>query len=176
MRIVRTLDITSDEFFDYLEQRLLTEIEHATGERHAPSVLKAGFRYVSDPDDRYRRAEVRILAYVRGIEYRLSSVTATDDVTIGYRIEPHAGGIEVTYTQEIGSDLTSSQGPLMRGFSQAVYLSRMAQSLMAIQDAILDARDGVPVTSSRGASSGPSRFGSARPGRRLRDMLIERKR
>lgn len=53
MKLIRTFEITSDEFYDYLEAQLLEEISKTTKKNVKKSVIKSGYSYENkDADQR----------------------------------------------------------------------------------------------------------------------------
>lgn len=53
MKLIRTFEITSDEFYDYLEAQLLEEISKTTKKNVKKSVIKSGYSYENkEPDQR----------------------------------------------------------------------------------------------------------------------------
>ncbi len=146
MKVVRPLRITSDEFFDYLEEGIERDLllVHADEEDYEPEPLAAGLTYVKNPDERYLRTEVEILAYERGRIYQSHSVSFNDDVVVTYEVEPTKEGIKVTFTQmsESIEEKRRTQNVLMRGFSDAIHLGRMGESLVTLQYKLIDAREG----------------------------------
>lgn len=45
MKLIRTFEITADEFYDYLEAQLLEEISKTTKKNVKKSVIKSGYSY-----------------------------------------------------------------------------------------------------------------------------------
>lgn len=145
MKIIRTLKVTADEFFEQIESALLAQVVRATGQDALDaSVIKAGYRFVERADDAICRSETQIIEYVPGVRFKSRTVTAGDDVVMSYEVESTEknDGISVTYRQEMKSFEERKRG-FMKSFSEAVYLGRMAESLFKIQDAVLEAREGI---------------------------------
>ncbi len=145
MKVIRPLKITADEFFDYIEAGIQRDLMMARGDDYEPEPLKAGLTYTKNPDNKYARVDVEVLEYERGRIYRARSVSFGDDVTLTYEVVPTDKGIEVTYTQDLKSfnEKAKRQNPITRGFSEAVHLGRMGESLVTLQYKIIDERDGV---------------------------------
>lgn len=148
MKIIRTLKITSDEFYDFLEMSVLAQAQADTsaraGARLHRSDIRAGLRFTQGPAA--ARTTFVITDYVRGLRYCAKSQTTSDTVFVSYHTAAKEEGLEVTYEQTIqGYEETASrQNRLLRGFSDAVYLSRMSNSLYDIQKRILCQREGIP--------------------------------
>ena len=145
MKIIRPLKITSDEFFDYIEAGLQRDLMMALGDDYAEQPLEAGLTYTKNADNKYTRTEVEVLQYERGRIYQARSVSLSDDVTVTYEVETTPKGIQVTYTQDMKSfnEKAKKQLGVVRGFSEAVHLGRMGESLVTLQYKIIDERNGV---------------------------------
>lgn len=143
MKIVRTLKINPDEFFDQVERGVLSRMGSATGESDLdPAAISSGRCFIEDADDPRRRSETRIIEYTRGKRFESRTVSVMDDVTMSYEVGPaEAGdGITVVYRQDMASFNARKKG-LMKGFSEAVYLGRMAEQLFKIQDEVFAVRE-----------------------------------
>ena len=167
MRIVRTLKISADEFFDYLEEQVVAQIARANADDAKSvdaSAIKTGFTYTSHADDPYRRTIMEILEYDRGARYATRTVTLGDTVTMSYDVMPCDKGIKVTYIQDMESFNKKKRG-LFRGFSEAVYLGRMGEALFSMEDRILRRKEGMPTQ---------EQVASERPDQKLLKKLVER--
>lgn len=147
MKVIRPLKISADEFFDYIEQGIASDLFsiHEDDPDYELEPLAAGLTYVKNADERYLRTEVKVLEYERGRIYRSRSSSYDDETTVTYEVEPTAEGIQVTFTQETRSveEKRAKQNFLMRGFSEAIYLGQMGESLVSLQYKIIDEREGV---------------------------------
>lgn len=169
MKIIRTLKITSDEFFDYLDEQLMRDLA-ASGEGGAgEQAIVPGLSFTLHADDKYRRADVEVLVYERGRRYATRIVTMGDDVSMSYEVAPatRGDGIEVTYVQEMASHASRRRG-FLRGFSEAVYLGHMADALYTIQNKMLDRREG------KAGGPASSTASVERPDQKLIKKLVER--
>lgn len=61
MKLIRTFEITADEFYDYLEAQLLEEISKTTKKNVKKSVIKSGYSY----ENKDARSKIMIDQYVR---------------------------------------------------------------------------------------------------------------
>ena len=144
MKVIRTLKITADEFFDQLEEGLCQEIAQAVGRDVDASVLQAGFEFVKEPDRPTLKTTVTILEYDRGRCYALRSDSVGDTVEVRYDVEPAADGerITVTFTEDAESFRLKKKG-IGKSLTEALTLSHMAQSLLDLEQKVLDIRAGV---------------------------------
>lgn len=167
MRIVRTLKISADEFFDYLEEQVVGQIARASAEDADPvdaGAIKTGFSYTAHADDPYRRTAMEVLEYTRGQRYATRTVTMGDTVTMSYDVVPCKKGIEVTYIQDMESFNKKKRG-LFRGFSEAVYLGRMGEALLNMEDKILRRKEGMPAD---------EQIAAERPDQKLLKKIVEK--
>lgn len=142
MKIVRTLKITADEFFDQVERGLAARVCRETGQDAAGAcIVASGSRFVEHEGDPRRRTEIRVIEYTPGQRFESRTVSATDDITMSYEVCPDekGPGITVTYRQDMASFNARKKG-FMKGFSEAVYLGRMAEQLFALEDEVLKTR------------------------------------
>ena len=129
MRIVRSLDVTGDEFFSDLVATFENDWQRLTGGKLEAGGLREGLSWRSD--------QVHLL--VRSFDPpRLFSVERQEQAErtrATYQVESNGHGCQVTYDWD--SDVHDRQcNRLLRGFSEAVYLGRMAESLLAAEDRI----------------------------------------
>ena len=145
MKVIRPLKITSDEFFDYIEAGLQRDLMMALGDDYIETPVETGLTYTKNADNKYAKTDVEVLEYERGRIYKARSVSFSDDVTVTYEVETTPKGIQVTYTQDLESfnKKAKKQNPISRGFSEAVHLGRMGESLVTLQYKIIDERNGV---------------------------------
>lgn len=142
MKIVRPLHVTPEEFFDFLEENALAEIVHAVGAENAPEMLTSGYVYVKNPDLPRAKVTTTIEEYEYGHVYRARTVSATDNVLSSYEVEPTEDGIKVTFYQDMESH-NSKKKSIFKSFSEAVFLGRMAERLLDIQEKIYKQREGI---------------------------------
>ena len=143
MKLIRTLEITSDDFFDQLERELI-EIAAKSNKHIGIKDIKKGLKYTSHDDNKYSRIEVTLLEYERGRVYKSRIKSLDDTITLTYRIEPDPKGIKVTFEQRVQSFENKKQNRLMRGWSEAIYLSRMSDTLYDIQKHVYNYKNGIP--------------------------------
>ena len=144
MKIVRPLKVTPDEFFDVLEEALLSDITKATGEDVDGSVLIPGYTFVQYPDQASIKTTTVITAYDRGVRYASRSSSPTDTVELSYEIVPSESGTgyEVTFAQDIESFKLKRKG-FSKSATEMLYLGKMSSALVDLQDKALDKREGI---------------------------------
>lgn len=144
MKIIRTLKITSDEFYDYLENELL-EIanKNRTGKiAYTPANITAGFSTTKGEKESLSKIDLTITSYIRGSLYAADTASATGTSHLSYSTKETADGLEVTFEQILpdNSGKKKKRNRLLGGFSDALYLSRMSNSLYDIQNKIIKER------------------------------------
>lgn len=145
MKIIRTLTITVDEFYDDLEASILTRLNASqTDGKYDRDSIRAGLRYVQGP--KTAPTSFLVTDYVRGVRYCAEARSLGDVSSLSYHTEPKEKGLLVIYEQIIEGyeEASAKKNLFLRGFSDAVYLSRMSNSLYDIQSRILRQREGIP--------------------------------
>jgi len=154
MKIIRTLKITTDEFYDYLETVLTDQANAAPGHKGKirRSDIRTGFQMIQGPasggqNGGQNAAQTRLIItdYVRGLRYCAESRTMTDTLAVAYHTTAKEEGLEVVYEQSIlgYEEEAKKKNWFLRGFSEAIYLSRMSNSLYDIQNQIIRKREGI---------------------------------
>ena len=69
MKIIRELQVTSDEFYDFLESEFLNQINQADNQTKKIDRLKKGLRYSKLSDNIYTKIDYEILDYRRHETY-----------------------------------------------------------------------------------------------------------
>lgn len=145
MKIIRTLHIAPDEFFDRMMSDVLSDLARTVGEGVVVpdrASFAAGLSFVKYPEDRYRATTVHIVSYEDGRLYEARMESMADTVTVRYAAEEDPKGVRVVFEQTMASFDAKRKGPL-KSFSEAVYLGRMAEQLLTLERHVLDARAGI---------------------------------
>ena len=99
MKLIRNFKITSDEFYDYLEEKLLQDIQQTTGKKVKAKEIKKGFRY--DKKDAY--TTITINDYKRHEIYSATVKSRTDFITITYQTKETKEGLQITFEEYVDS-------------------------------------------------------------------------
>lgn len=145
MKITRTLKITTDEFYNYLEQDLMHRILEISNKEIKPSDIKKGLRYSKKDGDLSERIDISVIDYKRGEYYKSKIKTTNDSMTLTYKTKPCDEGVIVDFIQIIDGFENSKQGKFMRTFSEGVYLGRMTDALYEIQNNVEKQREGIDI-------------------------------
>lgn len=143
MKIIRTLKVTQDEFFDCLEENLVNTVNKESKSPISISDIKKGLKYSKNEDDVYARTDFTILEYERGRLYKSKIKSMSDSIVMTYMTKTTDDGLHVTFEQSILSHETRKQGKFMKNFSELVFLSRMSNQLYDMQNKIFKKREGL---------------------------------
>lgn len=140
MKLIRTFEITSDEFYDYTEDRIIEEASKATNRKVRKKELCTGMHYRNQSTG----VDVKIDCYERGKCYRATATTKTDFMTVSYETEETDKGLQITFEQ-ILSDDSRKKNKVSNAFSQLISFGRMSNTLYDIRNEILAIRNDVPL-------------------------------
>ena len=147
MKITRVLDVTKDEFYDYLESQLLSDIQ-----KHSKEItqVKKGAAYTRFDEKTQSSISFEIEDYERGSSYRMKVKSPHDTYTVHYVTREVAKGLEVVFYQAIESFESTTQNKFLKLFSEAVYFGRMSDALFDIQKGISRNRNDKSLAVERG--------------------------
>ena len=129
MRIVRSLDVSGDEFVSDLVAMFENDWQGLTGGKLEAGDLCEGLSWRSD------QAHLLVRSFEPSHLFSVEREERAECTCATYLVESGDHGCTVTYDWE--SDVHDRQhNRLLRGFSEAVYLGRMAESLLAAEDRI----------------------------------------
>lgn len=155
MKIIRTLEITQNEFYDYLENDLIENINQSSNSQFRVQDIKKGAKYKKFTKDDYARVDITITEYIRGELYKSKIKTFDDTLSISYQTKETPTGLQVTFNQRIDSFENSHHNILMKMFSEAVYYGRMCDTLYDIEKRIVNIREGIVETPKNNRPSYP---------------------
>lgn len=140
MKLTRILKITEKEFYDSLENDLLSNIYQCTGKELSVNDIKKGLKYAKQDKDALTRTDICILDYKRGAVYKSEIKSIADTITLSFETEVVKNGLKITFTQGIKSFDEKKHNKFMKMFSEAVYYGRMSDTLYGIEEKILKSR------------------------------------
>lgn len=143
MKLTRILKITEKEFYDHLENDLLSNIGQCSDKKLSAKDIKKGLKYEKYAEDALTSIVTSILDYKRGSFYKSETKSIVDTITISLETEIVDDGLKVIFNQYIESFEKKKHNKFMRLFSEAVYYGRMTDTLYDIQKKIINKRDGV---------------------------------
>lgn len=144
MKLTRILKVTEKEFYDFLEDSLLSDIYQWTSKELSVDNIKKGLKYSKHDQDTFTRIDISISDYKRGTSYKSEIKSMSDTITISYETEAVADGLKIVFIQTFESFEKGKHNKLMKMFSEAVYYGRMSDNLFDIQNKIIKKRKGIP--------------------------------
>lgn len=144
MKLVRTIPVTSEEFFAYINESILNGCNHAT-KKFNQSDIKEGFSYTIE-DDKHTKTKITLLKYRPNSLYQSKIISTLDTHILTYTITTTDEGIEVTFEQDIESFNKLKDKSMNKKFQEAFYLGRMSDTLYDIQKEIIAKRNGEVIT------------------------------
>jgi hypothetical protein len=140
MNMTRTFEITSDEFYDYLEEQLLEEIKKSTKKRVSLKDIKTGFSYRNSNAD----STIKIEEYERGRIYQSVAKSRTSYIRIKYQTKETKEGLEISFDQTTSNDEElDKKNKLYKAWSKTIGFGRMSNTLYDMRTAIINKREGI---------------------------------
>ena len=136
MKIIRELQVTSDEFYDFLENEFLNQINQADNQTKKIDRLKKGLRYSKLSDNVYTKTDYEILDYHRHETYVIQISSHSEKTITSYKTKPCAKGLEVTLEQEQIKLTKNSKSKLIKWMGELLYFGRLSENLYKIQGEI----------------------------------------
>ena len=133
MKIIRELQVTSDEFYDFLENEFLNQINQADNQTKKIDRLKKGLRYSKLSDNVYTKTDYEILDYRRHETYVIQISSHSEKTITSYKTKPCAKGLEVTLEQEQNKLTKNSKSKLIKWVGELLYFGRLSENLYKIQ-------------------------------------------
>lgn len=143
MKITRTLQVSEQEFYDYLENDVIANVADCAQRTINVKDIKKGLRYTKQGDTIYNRVDITVLDYERGKIYKFQVTSMADTITLSYETSEVEKGLQIIFHQHIESFEHKKQRKLMRMFSEGVYYGRMSDTLYDIQKKIFNIREGI---------------------------------
>ena len=141
MKLIRTFQITNDEFYDYLEEQLLADISSTTNQNVKVKDLKKGFSY----EKKQASTVITINDYKRNEVYSTTAKSRTDFITVTYRTKETKEGLEIIFEEYLHSydSIRDKKNPISRGFHEWMTFGRMSHTLYGIRNDIINKREGI---------------------------------
>lgn len=140
MKLIRTLKVTPQEFFDYVEMTLSHQ-----GIYSSPSFtkdeIKTGLKFTII-DESQLKTSVTLLKYHPYDIYQSKVTNVNDTVILTYQIQQINDGIQVIFEQSIDSFNNIKPNSLNAKFQETFYLGRMSDQLFKIEKDIIAIHNG----------------------------------
>lgn len=143
MKVIRILKITCHEFYDYLENELLDDINQHTSQPINKADIKKGLKYHKYAQDVNARVDITIQQYIRDQIYEAKIKTLSESIIITYRTQIVKEGLKVIFTEHVHSFESQKRNYINQSFHEIMYLRRMTNTLYEIETNILKKRDGI---------------------------------
>lgn len=140
MKIIRELQVTSDEFYDFLESEFLNQINQTDNQTKKIDMLKKGLRYSKLSDNVYTKTDYEILDYRRHETYVIQISSHSEKTITSYKTKLCSKGLEVTLEQEQNKLTKNSKSKLIKWMGELLYFGRLSENLYKIQGEIEKAR------------------------------------
>ena len=140
MKIIRELQVTSDEFYDFLESEFLNQINQTDNQTIKIDRLKKGLRYSKLSDNVYTKTDYEILDYRRHETYVIQISSHSERTITSYKTKPCSKGLEVTLEQEQNKLTKNSKSKLIKWMGELLYFGRLSENLYKVQGEIEKAR------------------------------------
>lgn len=155
MKITRILKVSETEFYDHLEQELLSDIRQCAQKTYEKKDIRKGFKYSKYTQDVHAQVTITILEYKRGCLYQSKVQTLSDSITITYQTSQMPEGLQVILEEHIQSYESQPHSFLGRTFYELIYLRRMNETLYDLEHTITCRREGIPIRKRNSASGEP---------------------
>ena len=136
MKLTRILKITEKDFYDFLENDLISNIYKFTNKEVSKIDIKKGLKYTKYDNNAHIKLDISILEYERGKIFKSMTKSLFDTITISFETETVDNGLKIIFNQDIESFKKEKHNKFMRLFSEAVYYGRMSDTLYDIQKKI----------------------------------------
>ena len=136
MKIIRELQVTSDEFYDFLESEFMNQINQTDNQTKKIDRLKKGLRYSKLSDNVYTKTDYEILDYRRHETYVIQISSHSEKTITSYKTKPCAKGLEVTLEQEQNKLTKNSKSKIIKWMGELLYFGRLSENLYKIQGEI----------------------------------------
>lgn len=136
MKIIRELQVTSDEFYDFLESEFLNQINQTDNQTKKIDRLKKGLRYSKLSDNVYTKTDYEILDYRRHETYVIQISSHSEKTITSYKTKPCSKGLEVKLEQEQNKLTKNSKSKLIKWMGELLYFGRLSENLYKIQGEI----------------------------------------
>ena len=140
MKIIRELQVTSDEFYDFLESEFLNQINQTDNQTKKIDRLKKGLRYSKLSDNVYTKTDYEILDYRRHETYVIQISSHSEKTITSYKTKPCSKGLEVKLEQEQNKLTKNSKSKLIKWMGELLYFGRLSENLDKIQGEMEKAR------------------------------------
>lgn len=140
MKLIRTFAITSDEFWDYVEDGIVEEISKTTKKPFKKKNLVSGYRY----ENLDYKTKISIDKFEKGKIYQSTVRSLTDYIRVTYETEETKEGLKITFEEVTGDydDHIDEKNKAYRTLHDWTTFGRMSNTLYDMRTAIINKRTG----------------------------------
>lgn len=140
MEIIRTLNMSANDYFDYLIDGLYEDVLKTVNKNVKRKDIKKGFSYSKNPGKKGQGAltTIRVTELEIGKIYQVTAKSSGDTMIVTYKTQTLPNGkLEVRATQIIESyeKKKASKNKLSRGWHDLIYGMRLANAILDAQTA-----------------------------------------
>lgn len=141
MKLIRVFNITSDEFWDYVEQGIVDQVQKDTKKPFKKKQIVSGYHY----DNVAAKTKVTIDKYERGKIYQCTVKSYTDFIRVTYETKETDKGLEITFEQYVDDyeKNKDKKNKVSRTFHEWISFGRMSNTLYDMRNAIINKREGI---------------------------------
>lgn len=138
MKLIRTFEITSDEFYDYLEDKLLESIQKTTNRTITKNNIKSGY-FFENPK---ARSKISIDKYQRGKIYQTTVHSGISFIRVTYETIEKKEGLEISFEEFVSGvdDEMEHKNKLYQIWHSWITFGRMSHTLYDMRNEIIEHR------------------------------------
>lgn len=145
MKLDRILKVTSDQFYDYVEEQFIKDVEKATSRVIKPRDMKDGFKYIRN--DQNGKIVIYLDHYTRGKTYAVRTTQGNFTASTSYTTEETPEGLHtiMEFYDSSFEKKKDKMNKLSRNFNELVYYSRMSSQIGRMASHIIKKANGLPI-------------------------------
>lgn len=128
MKVTRTIPVTSDEFYDCIENEVM---QHTQSKK-----IHSGLTYNIFNKKSGINTTIHIIEYTRHQCYSFTFSSLSENIIISYHTEETEDGLKIKMEQIIDGYETKKMNKIFKWFSDGVYLGRMTDTIFEMQKKI----------------------------------------
>lgn len=141
MKLIRTFNITTEEFYNYLEDQLLRDIQKNTKRKVTKKDIHSGYQY----ENKDANCKITIDTYTRGSTYISTVKSQTSYIRVSYHTQETKDGLQIEFEQFVSDqdDRIQQMNFFARQLHNWVSFGRMSHTLYDMRNAIINKREGI---------------------------------
>lgn len=135
MKLIRNYSFTAEDFFSYLEMKILEDIEKNTGVKQ--TALQQNFKYKTVNPQSNLETTITINKLKKNEYYQATYTYFSETATISYSLKNIPEGVQIIYQQNIKSYTSSNHCKIISLIIELFYYRKMQDNLSTIANAVL---------------------------------------